>query len=250
MMAQVCNSGNTKASVLQGSVAFIGGLVGNPEETPTKKDPQMSDFLSAFCRLRPFAFHLTALSNVDTIRSTGYLYSAQHILTASGQEQWLGIKRSAPLGVKLEGSQVLLRDQKPLHERNIAFCRGMNFEAFIRSLNAKVFFWPGDADGPIRCGRSHYERYREECPTILRIPTLELLLANPTADPLFCCCNSGSPRCYEGLPRPRGRETFLSAEDFGDRPSRVMELVFENKAALPNSTAFSTSGFSAFKPLF
>jgi hypothetical protein len=29
-----------------------------------------------------------------------------------------------------------------------------------------------------------------------------------------------------------------------------VELVFENKAALPNSTAFSTSGFSAFKPLF
>ena len=209
-----------------------------------------ADFLAEFCKLRPFAFHLTSNLNLEIIRVTGHLYSARHILESCGKTEWLTSKRLTSQLFQFNSSQVLIRDQAPLHEANIAFTHGMKLGDFIAALISKVFFWPGNAVGPIEYGRNYHNRYLEEGPVILRIPTQELIQANLHTFPLFCRCNSGSPRRYNGLARPRGPETFLSAEEYADRPSTVKELVLEERVALPISTEFSTGAFVDFKPFF
>src|SRR5439155_7137821 len=104
-------------------------------------------------------------------------------------------------------TKYVIRDQWPLYAGNIALEARCSFEDIIQLLNERVFFWPGWHTGPIGYGRRHFERYENESPAILRVPTEKLYAANSDASPQYCRYNSGLPRCSNGLGRPRGTST-------------------------------------------
>src|SRR5688572_6196850 len=122
-------------------------------------------------RLRPYLFHLTASSNIAAIGRARKLKSAACLLTEAGRKELIGVRRKLHLPVQVNGSQVQLRDQAPLHAGNMDLSKGWRFEDFVAHLDGRVFFWPGNRSGPIAYGRRHYERYASERPTILRIST-------------------------------------------------------------------------------
>ena len=197
--------------------------------------------IDAFVARWPFAYHLTSSENVQRIRSTGRLETAAALMERAGCLEWLRVKRSEHVEVVVNGAAVMLRDQKPLYERNVLWADGWQLGDLVEALNRRVFFWPGGISGPRDHGRRHFERYRDEGPVILRAPILDLLSCNPGMIPMFCAFNSGSPRWSGGQASPRGMDTFVGAERFPRRVSEVVELTFAGGVDLPNMTEVSRS---------
>lgn len=201
----------------------------------------MAFALEDFCAKRPFLYHLTAPSNVESIRDSGVLYSACQILGSSGNSHLVSVPRRGPLTVRANGRYVVLRDQDPLHEGNIFFTDGMTFSGFVAYLNEHVFFWPGDDHRPNEYGLRHFARYEKQGPVILRIRSAALVSQNVANQPRFSRYNSGAPRCSHGRHSPRGRSVFQIADqaDFGI--GNVAEVVFVGRIALPRQLEYSYS---------
>jgi hypothetical protein len=138
--------------------------------------------------------------------------------------------------IQIDGSSVSLRDQKPLIAGNMELTGGLTFPDFVKVLNARAFFWPGNNEGPIRSGTNHFRRYANEHPAILRCRFKSLLLENPFAEPLFCPYNSGAPRVVNGKKSPRGPNTFVKACDFSRTGGKVVEVTFVGEIKLPPDT--------------
>jgi hypothetical protein len=165
------------------------------------------------------------------------------------REELMRKKRSGPERVTVEGETIVLRDQGPLYAGKAKFPRGYAFEDFVESLNSRIFFWPGTSKTPILYGIRHFEHYEHEKPVLLRIKFQSLLDSNPRAVPLFCRFNSGSPRCSYGNRSPRGPDTFVSADDFRETPSRVVEVTFDRQLTLPADTEFGRHPTGPWQPL-
>ncbi|MEX2389758.1 MAG: hypothetical protein WD534_17910, partial [Phycisphaeraceae bacterium] len=134
------------------------------------------------------------------------------------------------------GGSILVREQDPLPPGNMALPPGWSFGDFIELLNSLVFLWPDTSSGPVPYGIRHFERYQCEDPVILRVPTRDAVDQNVDPGPQVCRFNSGSPRCSQGRPSPRGPETFqpLASADF--TAGRVVEVVFQEAFNLPSTT--------------
>ncbi len=210
----------------------------------------MSFTLEALTELRPFLYHLTHQRNVPRIRTTMQLESASRILRTAGEEAAVRTRRRASLIVEVGGIAVHIRDQAPLHAGNMQLELGWTFEDFVAHLNARIFFWPGDDTGPISYGVRHYQRYAEDCPVILRVPTRALFSENAGCVPLFCRWNSGSPRCSYGKKSPRTAKTFADADDADYRASQVVEVTFEDLVRLPESAQLGDAPWGPWRPLF
>lgn len=155
-----------------------------------------------------------------------------------GREELIRKRRPGPEPVTVDGETIVLRDQHPLHAGNAKFPRGYSFEDLVENLNRRIFFWPGTATTIVPSGLRHFEYYRKEKPILLRVKFQSLLDSNPGAIALFCRFNSGSPRCVHGKKSPRGPNTFVSAEEFRETPSRVVEVTFNGPLTLPPDTEF------------
>lgn len=189
--------------------------------------------LAEFIALRPCLYHVTARSNVEEIGRRRVIDSVAAIAEAAGVEHLIRTPRRQSHTVTLGGRSVVVRDQKPLHERNIAFEGGWMMADLLEALAERVFFWPGRRDGPIRHGRNHVKRYQREGAAMLRIDTASLFEAAGDAQPQFCRFNSGSPRCSPGRHSPRGPGTFVAADEADFCPSQVVEVTFRRRAILP-----------------
>lgn len=165
------------------------------------------------------------------------------------QTDLIRILRRGSRQVSFEGRTIVIRDQDRLHRGNTGVPSGYTFEDLIESLNRRIFFWPGASAGPISYGRRHFERYEEEHPVILRIEFQSLLSVNRSGNPLYCRYNSGSPRCFDGKKSPRGPNTFLSAIDFQETPSKVVEVTFDTEIILPPTTQFGMHPSGPWKNL-
>jgi hypothetical protein len=206
--------------------------------------------LRDFSRLRPYLYHLTAEENIARIRTTAVLESAAALAQRAGQNAVLISKRNLHVPIWIDGVEVLLRDQAPLHRGNIRLEGGWTFEDFVRHLNEHVFFWPGRADGPIPYGIRHYGRYAEEPPQILRMLFQDLQLANPIVQLRFSRSNSGSPRWSRGIPAPRGPNTFTLASSATFGPSQVVEVTAMEALVLPVNTEVGPRPNGPWRPLF
>jgi len=189
--------------------------------------------LHRFIQLRPFLYHLTALSNVDLIRASGALHPAAESLTTGGAAQLLRTRRGTHEVVSVDGKRVHIRDQSPLHRGNVTLDDGWSFDDFVDHLNRHVFFWPGSVDGPIEHGRRHFQRNAAEDTVVFVLRTEAVLSANPTSVPYFCRYNSGAPRCSGGAKSPRGADTFQTADSFPRTAGAVVEVVFNGRVSLP-----------------
>lgn len=196
--------------------------------------------LDAFANARPFLFHLTHRDNLPHIRDLSRLFPASVLMRRANCIELLRSVRRGSRQLIVDGRTITVRDQDRLYKGNMRVPNGFTFEDLVEMLNGRVFFWPGTEDGPISYGRRHFERYQDEKPVIIRVPTESLLAANPAVLPRFCKYNSGSPRCSNGIRSPRGPETFLSAEGFDGTPSTVVEATFDTEILLPVGTHFGT----------
>jgi uncharacterized protein DUF7002 len=202
----------------------------------------MAFTLSNFAALRPYLFHLTASSHVQHLAQSRTILPTSDLLQQANQPQWLRQKRREHLNLVCQGVSIVIRDQKPLHAGNTALEGRWRFEDLIECLNGRVFFWPGTAAGqPIDYGLRHFERYEDEAPAILRVPTSDLFRANPGIQPEFCRFNSGSPRCTQGNRSPRGPDTFQACGQTTYGRSAVVEVTFPGPVRLPATTYVTRS---------
>jgi hypothetical protein len=201
----------------------------------------MSFALQVFIVRRPYCYHLTSRVNLLSIREFRRLDCAATLIAGAGRPDLLASRRTKHVAVEVNGAKVLLRDQSPLHAGNIAFSEGWQLGDLLRSLNERVFFWPGNAEGPSDYGRRHFARYAPESPVLLRASTANILAENQTNTPLFCRFNSGSPRYSGGLASLRGPDTFASSDRFPGGLADVVELTFLRRANLPAGTEVGSS---------
>jgi hypothetical protein len=197
--------------------------------------------IDALAKLRPYLYHLTATTNIPRIQEQRRLVSAATLFNEAGQPELITVRRPTHAQVVVQGAQVVIRDQAPLHAGNVALGSGWTFEDLVAALNALVFFWPGNADGPIAYGQRHFARYEHEQTSIVRVPLLDLVAANPNREVLVCKYNSGSPRCNAGKPSPRSAETFKGVNQSNLRPSQVIEVTFQGDVNLPTTSLVASS---------
>jgi hypothetical protein len=205
--------------------------------------------LASYARLRPFVYHLTARSNLSRIRSTRSLESAASLAEQANQSALLAARRAQHVPIVVEGEQVVLRDQAPLHAKNMRLEDGWTFERFIAHLNQRVFFWPGRDVGPNDYGWRHYGRYESEKPVVVRVPFDALVEANPDVIPLFAKYNSGSPRWSNGAAPSRGSRTFVSADAAPFSAGDVVEVTFQGRVQLRASVEMGDRPDGDWQPL-
>jgi len=172
--------------------------------------------------------------NVPRIQRMRRLDSAATLLQQARRAGELQTRRTSMLEIRIGRDSVSIRDQMPLKVNALTITDGASLGEFVAYLNHHVYFWPGDDDGPVcASGRNHFLRYESENPAIIRIETRQLLDTNKGNPPLFSHCNSGSARYHGGKRAPRNRKMFVGADDFGRRPSQVIEVTFRDGIILP-----------------
>jgi hypothetical protein len=210
--------------------------------------------IEALIKLRPFVFHTTASANLEGIRLTRTIDSTRRILALAGrvEDPLLRERRRESVAVAIDGREVSIRDQKPLHVGAIAFEQDWDLARFVELLNGFAFFWPGDETEPIPYGRSHFQRYESdgEALAVLRVPTAALFAANRARRVLFSRCNSGSARVQGGKGVPRGESTFCAAEAFAETAGCVKEIVIEGWAELPAGVMVARDFGGDWQPLW
>ena len=204
--------------------------------------------LDTYAGLRPYLYHLTARANLPRVRAGRALESAASLAAQADQSAILAARRATQVPLTVGGAQVMLRDQSPLHARNMQLEDGWTFERFLAHLNQRVFFWPGRDVGPNHYGWRHFARYKSELPVIIRASFADVLAANAAA-PLFAKVNSGSPRWSGGAPPMRGSRTFATAADAEFNAGDVVEVTFQGRVELPASTEVSDQLDGGWEPL-
>lgn len=189
--------------------------------------------VEALAKLRPYLYHLTATANIERISEERRLCSAAALFNRAGQPGLTRVRRRAHHKIVIDGVEVVIRDQAPLHAGNVALGSSWSFDDLVAALNSLVFFWPGRASGPIPYGQRHFARYDHEDTSIIRVPFLDVVAANTDREVLVCKYNSGSPRCNAGRPSPRSAQTFEPIAESILRAAKVVEITFRDEVTLP-----------------
>jgi len=197
---------------------------------------------SQYLALRPYAYHVTASENLPALRDCRRIRPAAELLKLAKQLDLLRERRETHVPLRIDGQTILLKDQRPLIEKNADLDGGWDFGDFIEYINGHVFFWPGPQERVIGPGRRLLAHYESEGPAILRVPTQQLFEINATVTPLYCAFNSGAPRQQHGHRVRRGPDLFAPAELFQRRASEVVELGFRDTVTLPVETELFNAG--------
>lgn len=206
--------------------------------------------LNKFIEQRPFLYHLTSKDNAPNILKQRKLFSANQLITASEVDEIQKVKRekrSEHFSVIVNGTEILLRDQRPISEKALSKCLTGNWGIgdFLYHLNDRVFMWPTEE----RLFR-HFNRYAHEVPIIFRFSTQEIFEVNPHAK--FCRLNSGATRANShlgGKAPERGLGTFLSATEFNLPVRSVAEVTFEDYCILPKNISYSYNPHEQYKEI-
>ncbi len=169
-------------------------------------------------------YHFMCSKKRGIIKRPRVLFSAARSLEAFGMSEEKTRKRNSPLCF-LDGRG--LRDQRPLHEGNIAFAPKFDMPQLLSLISEHVFFWP-------KFKKNFAKRYGDNW--LIRCRLADLEKVNP-GNPARCCrYNSGAPRCSGGRKSPRGPDLF---EPLANVPRRkVVEIVFRGSVSLPNDCEF------------
>jgi hypothetical protein len=185
--------------------------------------------IQMYSQIRPMLFHITAASNIESIRSECALHSAKIL------DPELAPERRIKERIIIRGKHAAtLRDQLPLQEGYVTFDGGWRLTDLIAALNERVHFWPGTEEAPHAAGRALFQAYSDQ--RVLRISFWDLLLANPHSTPYFCKYNSGGPRTVRGQRSPRGPDTFLVEQQWTYTCSDVKEVSFLGSVRLSENT--------------
>jgi hypothetical protein len=181
----------------------------------------------------PYLYHLTSEQNAKRIIKEGKLYSANALIDktkAKSDQKVKYNKRFSHHTLLIDGTEVLLRDQRPISEKALSKCLTDSWSVadFIYHLNDRVFMWPS-LD---RLSR-HFDRYKKEVPIIFRFLTKDMVQAN--AHVKFARLNTGATRANShlgGKAPERGKSTFLNAKEYVLSPRTVAEVTFEKECII------------------
>ena len=198
--------------------------------------------LEKLLQLRPVAYHTTGRLNFTSIRDRRALISTKLLVEGSRYASLLVGRRVRSTTIEVNGSNLQIRDQRPLRPGSLQLQIGTTLQRYLDELNRRVFLWPGTATGPVPPGRRHFDHYRQEDPVVVvRVPLRSLLAANSTREFFVEKCNSGAARHNGGRPVERGPNTFYLLKDTCFPPSDVVEFSFIDRVELPPDTEFSTA---------
>lgn len=189
--------------------------------------------LEKFIEYSPYLYHLTSQQNAKRIISEGTLHSANALIDLTDDRNNKEIKRRKRFSHQpliINGSEVLLRDQRPISEVALSKCLTDNWQVadFLYYLNDRVFTWP-NLDRLTR----HYNRYKTEKPAIFRFSTVDMIAANPHVK--FARLNTGATRANShlgGKAPERGKDTFLKPKDYPFSIRSVAEVTFEKSCVI------------------
>lgn len=207
-------------------------------------------FQDEFVATRPWLYHLTARMNVERIRDERRLDCAATLLRAGNRKSMVRQRRESYEVIRLGDRCIHIRDQYPLHRKNMSLLGGWGFEDWVEHLNGLVFFWPGRDERPVCSGVRHYQRYKGDEVCVIRVGTKDTFDKNRPAEPRFSRYNSGSPRCSKGQPSPRGPDTIVPGDRFDGTPCKVVEVAYCEQVALPESAQVACTPFGEWRPLF
>lgn len=187
-----------------------------------------------FIKKVPYIYHLTDSRNLDYILSERRLSSAVNIINSSTlveKEVLATTRREGHVNLNVNGTEIWIRDQRPLN-RALDKCLtpGWTREQYIYLLNSRVFLWPN-----LKRLQTHYSRYQNENPVILKFEINLALETNPS--PELCHLNSGATRplgILGGVAPIRGENTFVSIEEYDKGFQKLAEVTFPNSFILPN----------------
>ncbi len=196
--------------------------------------------LQKYIEKRPFLYHLTCEENAVNIIEKGKLLSTNALIELSGNKEDNKVKRERRLKhypLLIEGTQLYLRDQRPISEKALGKCLtdGWNVGDFLYHLNDRVFMWPS-----LERLWKHFNRYEAEKPVIFRFLAKDIIEANPHVK--FSRLNSGATRANShlgGKAPARGANTFLSASDFILPIGQVAEVTFENECKISGKYSYN-----------
>ena len=193
--------------------------------------------LASLSALSPYLYHVTYSSSLPRIRRQRRLECAATLLEKGNQHVWLRQHRDKMLRFDVDSDQITLTDQLPINEKNIAFQDGWTLPNLIESINRRVFFWRGSYAGLLRSNQGQFGKYERagHQMVFIRASIAETNRLNSDRGPEVCKHNSGAARKYEGVPIPRGPNTFVRPSDADFQRGEVQEVVFCEYVILPDA---------------
>ena len=110
--------------------------------------------------ISPYLYHVTYEDSLRRIRKLQRLESAAALMEAGGKRNWLRLRRADSVNFLVDGDPILLTDQRPIIEKNIAFQNGWTLSDLIEAINRRVFFWRGMKEGLLRSNQGHFEKFK------------------------------------------------------------------------------------------
>jgi hypothetical protein len=107
------------------------------------------------------------LSNLASIRSERALHSVGKIAPDRLQE-----RRLTAISIERSQGDISFRDQRKLQQGHVELTGGWSWSDLVEALNSRVFFWPGDHDGPNDCGRRLFDASDLSRQTVLQVSFL------------------------------------------------------------------------------
>jgi hypothetical protein len=225
-------------------------------EKTAHEDNRSSPFgidLNKLTRISPFLYHVTHQSSLNRIRRLRRLQSAAALMEAGATNTWLRTRRDSPLEFSIDGDPIVLTDQIPINERNIAFQDGWTLPDLIEAINQRVFFWRGGTAGLLKSNQGHFRKYNgigHEL-AFLRLSFGDTNRLNVERGPELCKYNSGAARQNDGKPIPRGPNTFVQPPCADFSIGDVEEVVFTRFVDLPTTTEVCFGSWQGpWKPVF
>lgn len=186
-----------------------------------------------------YCYHVTAVVNLQSLRRSPILLPAATLFRRMDRSDLLNVRRTHDVGLRLQGQEILVRNQAPLDPDSIDVGSTETLEDYVTCLNAHVFFWPGTASGPTLDGVRMLQRTAGVTSAIIRVPSRSLLEANDRSLIDVSTCNTGASWVVEGKKSRRGLGVFQRAECFADLPSRIAEISFRGPVSLPADSEWS-----------
>lgn len=197
--------------------------------------------LDHLCAVWPHSYHVTSGVNLASIRNSRVLWPARTLLERANRAHLVRRRRSKDLLLRIESSQVLIRNQIPLNPSLLDLPSTCTLEEYIACLNSYVFFWPGTAIGPSDDGVRMFERTKGTRAIVFRARTESLVATNVASPKYVATCNTGVTWTERGIKARRGPEVFQCLDEFSDQSVHIRELCFKGEIRLPDSVEFADS---------
>jgi hypothetical protein len=180
----------------------------------------------------PTLYHMAEKDSWPSIKAIGLLSTTAVLdrFNVSGPQR-LALEenhRLEKVGVGPAGSQIILRDQKPMRPSRLeeALVDGTTPREWYKFLNGRVFMW---AKEERLLGLLHAQHYRNLEHDVLTIDT-QALMARYHGRVWLCRLNSGNTL---PVPHPRSMDDFKRITDYPTKPSsgapmkEVVEVVVD-----------------------